>query len=262
MRFINKEDAIFQVKGRSRIDQYLNEAWNNDENRYFGVVYEKGNVKEFIKDILIEEQANYCCYCMKQIEKINSTIEHVIPRNCPSVEFAEYQRNYVCLDSSKVIEINEEPNAVLITPPYPHQIAYENMLASCSGHIKGNKCCNSQRGNAMIIPFFFISEISERIKYSKLGYVYDLSNDSEYTKTIKTLNLNDPTLVEIRLLWKVIAKKFNDDKPVVVNIANAIKYIATTISNEMSNRYDKYTQSEYLKIFKSYSWFKDYYSKA
>lgn len=123
------------------------------------------DVKNDIKQQLIEEQGCICAYCMKRIQQGDNsvTIEHYIPRNGK----------------------NGNPDK---------QLDYNNLLAVCDGN-RGSKnlTCDASKGSDLITvnP---LSEISvQQIKYKSDGTIYS-NNEAINHDLDVTLNLNYITI--------------------------------------------------------------------
>lgn len=120
-------------------------------------------VKDAVRDSLMEEQGNICAYCMRRLEKDKTTIEHIIPRN-PKEQVKDTK---LSLD-------------------------YKNMLAVCDGN-KGapfsQTTCDKHKGNKSLTITPLDPRMISQIEYKQNGVIY--SNDAEIQKDLNiTLNLN------------------------------------------------------------------------
>lgn len=137
MQFINK--FKYKRKGHRIIKAFIKDKWNNDIQRYVNLNYnELKRIKAF-KYLLLKEQQGFCCYCMRKIPFNEVTLEHVMPHHLEDKkrkEEVKYYSKFGRLKRGKIYycpdkEIPISPK--LHTPPYPHCIAHENLVASCQG---------------------------------------------------------------------------------------------------------------------------------
>jgi len=128
-----------------------------------GATYKNVNpeIKLFIKKRLLAEQFFLCCYCEKQIEIENSTIEHLQT-------------------------IDNKPK---------EQLNYSNFLASCNSQHH----CNQKRGNKSLqinpLQKNIANNFSFYLSFSGKNLVIKMNGDEE---TINILNLNDNQLARKR----------------------------------------------------------------
>ncbi len=282
MQYIDKlTDSSLATSLKEHIQGFIEAQWNEEDKRYVNLRYE-ALPKQALYEGLTEEQHGFCCYCMRSLtvtEKKNVTLEHVIPHKLPITameELARYQA-YAPLHKTHVQLTNpKRPITTKITaPPYPHFIAYENLVASCDGKFPNKRssiCCNNKRGNAYVDPLFYIETISEEIIYFSSGTVG--SKHDTYKETIDTLGLNDLTLKFIRKIWfglnniedklhKCIPKFYSDPE------TNIITYILTSTEDQRGYIADKLAgigaitdeekdnlkQTIYWKIAEDFFWF-------
>jgi hypothetical protein len=181
---------------------------------------------------LLQENNCRCCYCMRNIEDVNTTLEHIIPNRISNqVRYDEYQKFYSRADWQKMIF----SKSFLANPrwpfrSFPHTIAYENLIPSCNGKFAKNisgdihahddrvsKCCNNKRGEEFVIPFVLNQQMVNEFEYKRNGYVIWPVVDTtirgearkkllfEHKRTIDILNLNCLELVTIRRIWFFLA---------------------------------------------------------
>lgn len=123
------------------------------------------DTKNAIKESLLNEQGFLCAYCMQRINIENSTIEHYIAQK------------------AKDIQVDESLS-----------IAYNNMLAVCSGNVGINRrekelICDKHRGNTSLTVNPLDNHSIEKISYKADGTIY--SDDVNIQKDLdETLNLN------------------------------------------------------------------------
>lgn len=219
MKYIDKSSHL--EAGNSITDDYLKDVCrvgNDNDYCYQNVDYDGtfGNHKDEIRQLALENQSNFCCYCMRNLSQQNQvvTLEHIIPQNSSRNEFDKYinlnvfplTRNEVTLTGDFVGIHN------VSVPPRPHTVTYENLTASCNGTFPDkqgtSQCCNNYRGNKFVFPMFYIKDIESELVYMEDGTIeakYNCVNFSEYQKTISAVNLNCSNLKCIRRLWHLFA---------------------------------------------------------
>lgn len=118
-------------------------------NAFCNKIYRKGDrINPGWEPILIRQQENRCCYCMRRLLPRNPDIaaklnfEHIVPRNMEGDGRAEFAK-YAAI--SDVIAGNVEYNGVFAAirlnskdelagvTKFPHKIALANLMASCNG---------------------------------------------------------------------------------------------------------------------------------
>lgn len=235
MLYIDKN--THKQAGDEVIDDFLNTCCRTPDGRYQGIRYDKtrdagtnpafcsANGRSFRKrlvNILLDNQQRRCCYCLRKL-KINKvdgddelvTLEHIIPRGFESgaAKLAYYQRCST-IDSTKVLLTDEfESSAVQTLPPYPHKVAYNNIVASCNGTFpnelssRGGKsriCCNEARIEKDAYPVYFLPNIADMVVYSSNGDINAKSGsgyETEITTLISSVKLQCQSLLDIRQLW-------------------------------------------------------------
>ena len=92
MQYIDK--SIRENEGKQIIDNLLSDCWNNEDNSYVEANYDtlcKHEYREPFVNLLLEEQSNLCCYCMRELANDHkTTLEHIIPHKASITDFAEY----------------------------------------------------------------------------------------------------------------------------------------------------------------------------
>ena len=194
MEFIEKKN---QANFFPYYIKFENNKWNRNSNNYTSYNYDKlykNNIKNDIKSLLIDEQKNLCCYCMKHLEKNDSsTIEHLYPNN-PQAHNIFTNYNLSCVEKKNFnLGVRQIPNTLLDN--LPHDISYYNLLASC---IK----CNHTRDTKEIQPFVFDVNVKMKFSYNEQGNIYSLDFEDEIIK----IGLADDYYVNYRYLWKHIAR--------------------------------------------------------
>lgn len=197
---------------------------------------------------------------MIAISVIFQPLFSVIPKIYSKFGRLKRGKIYYCPDK----EIPISPK--LHTPPYPHCIAHENLVASCQGKVfEGgekyilHKCCNNFRGNDKIVPLFFIPRAAEIVRYEIDG---TLTYFEKYESTISSLNLMHSTLIFMRKIWAKIVinnislnqvNKALTDNDIRINI---IDDIDIDISERKNLRIDLY-----WKLLIEYHWFYNYFQR-
>jgi len=268
MKFIDK--TINQVNGNNLLNVFLNNRWNNISNRYISIGYSgqefRQNLRPDLKLLLLNEQSNLCCYCMRLINNDNTiTFEHIVPKSTTTVaELNQYThfniiRNNVCLQS-----VFDNATAQQNTPPYPLEIAYENLTASCKGDFPGGPTyhiCNHRRGSNFVEPLFYISTIETEITYRKAGILF--STNSAYDASITTLNLNYDSLERIRQVWYHISVENLADIEGAITEADrnailTVNLISLPQARRMLLIADFKTET-FWNVLLQYKWFYNYY---
>jgi hypothetical protein len=207
MNYIDK--TIRKPQADGVVNNYIvSQRLNGYDCSYYN--FTRTPFKNQLRDILIDEQKYLCCYCMRSLYKNETTtLEHVIPKGTETTiaNLNQYKVKYP-LYFTEVIH-RDLFTLISIYPPYPHQIAYQNIVASCNGVLHENSksgfCCNQKRGNTEIVPLMFDANISNKVTYTRSGIINSLNTD--INTTIWILNLNNETLKEIRILWAKIKYK-------------------------------------------------------
>ncbi|MEB2778088.1 hypothetical protein SYJ56_22435 [Algoriphagus sp. D3-2-R+10] len=199
MQYIDK--SILENRGKTIVNNLLKACWDNDENKYKNANYDtlsKDPFKTNFKEVLLEEQNNLCCYCMKNLSNNNTTtLEHIIPHKSKKEEFDIY--NHPNLNDN-VLHMDEFRRDLNIIPPnkYPHDIAYHNLIASCDS----NTHCNHGRGNKPIKVLIYNPNIHDEIEYNRKGHAYS----EEYLDDLATLGIStNKNLILYRMIWSEIA---------------------------------------------------------
>lgn len=262
------------------VSNFLNCGFNEEENRYIGIGYAQiRNQVNIFRGFFVAEQQGKCCYCCRTIDNSSRTeLEHIIPQSKNTID--EFQRYY---DLSNILRDNVVPQSIfesattqLATPPFPHHIAYHNIVASCDGRnfassVSGSfTCCNRKRGNDFIPPFNLMENSIEYLPDGTIVY----KNAPENRDYFEILNLDKALLNQIRRLWFLFSKSsLHLDDILNDNFANVIteeivsiteKIVAHAIANsdfpmEDSNLTATFSTSDTWNVFKQYYYFFDYY---
>ena len=161
MIFIDK--STNKVLGDQVVKDYLdNCCLDTVTGRYSNVCYDKrdgcgkrfsstnmGIYKKRMIDAIYRNQHGYCCYCLRKLNKKASnggiekiSLEHIIPRgydNTNNARLADYQAAPNLNIGDVILREDFERNTNQDTPPYPHNVAYNNLVASCLGNFPDEK---------------------------------------------------------------------------------------------------------------------------
>jgi hypothetical protein len=201
---------------------------------------------------------------MRHINHKGTTLEHIIPQGMKQKEDIKPYLKYGCLRRKWVFPGNNiDMTRRLHTPPYPHFIAYENLVASCDGKLepkapKNNHCCcNHHRQNKDIIPIFFLSNASFIVKYEKNGFAFSFFE--KYDETINVVNLNHPTLKLMRKAWaKATTLNYSlKDFKLAERDENLRNEIVDDL--DMLREYSNLRIKAYWTLFLQYDWFYQYF---
>lgn len=231
MRYIDKNNTNRAVGNQVTLD-YLNTHCKDVNGHYGGIRYRnRGAVAhpDFIScgmptcydrmvSILMKEQGDRCCYCLRHLQAgvpicdETVTIEHVVPQGFDSskrTEFEQYKNIAPNIkENVELTDVYESRLGAQTMPPFPHKVAYDNMVVSCNGSfpsgINGGACCNIYRGTKRALPVYFTSHIAEQIDYQKNGDVFvpvGAAQSVEIEEVITNTNLACDSLKDIRQVW-------------------------------------------------------------
>ncbi len=254
MEYIDK--ATNEVVGKLIVEELLADSWN--DNEYIGADYDglkKTKYKNRFTNLLLHEQNNLCCYCLKQIDLSKTTLEHLIPQEVSIPDF----QSYLVVDelTNNVIHKTTFDKNIYSIPPqkYPHDIAYHNLLASCDSNLH----CNNYRGNKTIAPFMFNNDISSLVKYDRAGNVDCEQYEDDFSK-LGLSNASSP-LKLIRLIWCKLSQGFNEINQITEEIIDDIIFELILLFDD-SRIVDNFTRKpSYKEEVLKYQWFFNYYKR-
>ncbi|MBR6601857.1 MAG: hypothetical protein IKK87_08455 [Bacteroidaceae bacterium] len=185
--------------------------YQGDLYGFLGADFVPGQMKTIkaLRAILLDEQGGRCCYCMRRIAGLapeERSLEHVIV-NHPKGEddYSQYLGKCQQLDAAEMISSAEFLTNQTTPPPYPHSVAYENMLMSCAGRchlgVGTSFTCNNYRGHKFVYPLPLMSDGASEVKYLKNGFVYWIKETDTENPTVELLGLNYDVLKLIRRIW-------------------------------------------------------------
>ncbi|OPC35442.1 hypothetical protein BAX97_11175 [Elizabethkingia meningoseptica] len=243
---------------------------NDGTYKYQNIGYRNiKNPAHRFRGFFVDEQNNKCCYCCRDIENNNSTeLEHIIPQTkSSSIDFEPYYEESDILRQNVILQSTfESATAQLNKPPFPHHIAYQNIVASCNGRIFESSedftCCNRERGHEFVPPFNLMHDSIEYLQDGTIVYKFDLSN----RRYFEILNLNKGILINIRRLWylfslsQITLAEILDESMYTLNEKITLYAItnSTTLSDDIK-LLETFSNENVWNIFKEYSYFLDYY---
>lgn len=197
---------------------------------------------------------------------MTTELEHIIPRAKQSIE--DFEPYYA---SSHILQQNVVPQNSFETatnernmPPFPHHIAYHNIVASCNGRTFESSedftCCNRKRGDDFIPPFNLMKDSVGYLPDGTIVYLKELKNRDYF----EILNLNKETLRNIRRLWYLFSQsnlsaQLLDNAVELEEIitVHAIAHSPTPI--EDIKLLETFSNQTMWNAFKKYSYFLTYY---
>lgn len=270
MKFIDK--TLNQIKGNNLVNNFLNGRWNNIANRYFSIGYSSKefsiNLKLDLKQLLLNEQNNLCCYCMRQLNN-DATLEHIVPKSTKIlVELNRYTHFKAIGDNVCLQSVFENASMLQNTPPFPLEIAYQNLVASCDGRILDGipkdttaKFCNNYRKNNFVEPLFYLENVAIEIEYKPSGML--VPQNVSYISSIQNVRLNYDTLKKIRQVWYYISiENLVDIESAVTepdrNVILTVNLISLPFA-ERNRLIADFKTEAFWNILLQYKWFYDYF---
>ena len=154
------------------------------------------NVKDDLRNKLLEEQGYICCYCMGRIDFRTSKIEHFKPRSLFRSE----------------------------------QLDYSNLFIACyggQGRNENEQHCDTKKANKLLKSISLLQKIESNISYKKDGSIF--SQNKAIDKELNdTLNLNYINLKNNReaVLYQVLLE-LEKNKWSTSNLKNNLKKYQT-----------------------------------
>lgn len=296
MRYIDKSANL--QKGNEINRTYLKDSYSPEEHMFipaFADAYDGINRTPYrhrLVSLMLAEQDNHCCYCMRRIKEDDVTIEHVVPRNFDKDQNPHAEYEYYVSKSQEIrdnVELAQDcsidsADAVDTVSKMPHTIAFGNLMVSCKGILddksKKNWVCNTPRGNIRILPLPLMPECANLIAYDRDGTMLSVGGGmaKDVTDTIAVLRLNEETLKEIRRIWAGVIvnkvsvvevenfEKINDGDNKAISRCKTLLF--TALKDEVVNnitsvksKYEKYYSiGFYRKLLSEYNWFAGYFA--
>ena len=231
MIYIDKQK--YSKEGIQITSEYLQNCCKDSATgRYVNVCYDKrdgyghslcradkGVYHKRMIEVLHKSQNRYCCYCLRKLKAESkekdlekTSIEHIIPRGYTETNkenLEEYQKAPNLDDRNVVLRDDFEKKSPQTIPPYPHNVAYFNLVASCFGNfpdtVHGNKatCCNLVRKEKFAYPVFYHHDIQKYVSYEPDGNIHPVGEKlyDEIKNVICATKLYARPLRDIRKLW-------------------------------------------------------------
>lgn len=261
-------DFIPKLASKSSYDGFSNQ-------KYKKMAIPEGSTYRGWLDLLLKEQDCRCCYCMRELNEDEVSVEHLVPESFEGLdETEEYEfycskassiRDYVMTGNAFDHLVDEGQLDIDSLERMPHLIAHSNLFPACKTGCDGCSC-NNNRGNKRILPLMLMEDVEGWMYYDKEGEMVLTYHETKIADdTISYLDINTPTQKEIRHLWYLFSKKRIDP-----NVARAASF--TEKEQQMKTAFDvgkimdlpstffKYfTDDGYWKLFLQYNWFYNYY---
>ena len=279
MKYIDKSTHL--QAGHEITDLYLETTCKVDDGsgnyHYQNVDYDgtfgDTGAKGAMTQLVLDNQENFCCYCMRGLHVQNQevTLEHIIPQSCDAAKFNYYiGLDVTPLTANNVVRTGDFTGVQnVVTPPRPHTVTFENLVASCDGTFPdktgSSQCCNHKRGNEDIYPLFYVVTVGNEITYTQDGSMQpnaQCAHRAEYRITIEKARLNCTNLQDIRRLWHLFAtEKIEDlaacliDKDKRVMLLLQVLYHDERLMVQDARIQNKFMRDDYWKTFLMYHWF-------
>jgi hypothetical protein len=160
-------------------------------------------------------------------------------------------------------------------PPYPHLVAYNNLVASCDGAFDDGTqqlSCNHQRGNRMVLPLFYWSGVLDWIKYTPNGEAISVAKGDmkkNMEQLIDRAGLNCNMLKDIRRLWYVLKNEAladlynctNDERLRELILSKSLFKNANNVDSDY-RILEKFRKQNYWIKLMGYTYFYDYYRRV
>lgn len=207
MEFIDKYQSANQDEAHEIVDAFLREVDKESElyKRFADPLPDGSYPKKRMYALLVKEQCR-CCYCMRRLQTdgTHSSIEHVIPQHVTKEVFDEYFAYGSTLNKAYIQHEEDYLKGDSQTPPYPHTVAYENIVLSCDGFYPNRgeaQSCNTKRGSDFVPPIAFVRDIHDMVEYYTNGTVRYLGKDEGLLPMVTILGLDVPIQKAIRRIW-------------------------------------------------------------
>lgn len=137
------------------------------------------------------------------------TLEHIIPKSLTSSKDMDpyFKRGHPNLTEAVLRTTTEFNDAYIQTPipPYPHDVAYDNISLSCDGSfrpdVRNGACCNNKRGDQTVNPVYLYPDIERTINFLPNGIMSPDKTSPFFEDTVNLIiktDLNCSQLKEIR----------------------------------------------------------------
>lgn len=279
MKYINKDTHL--QAGHEITDRYLETTCKVDDGdgnfHYQNVDYEgtfgSTGSKAAMLQLALENQENFCCYCMRDLHLQNQrvTMEHIIPQSSDEATFNGYVawnvRNLTVGDVVRTSNFTGRPNVSV--PPRPHTVTFENLVASCDGTFPDkagtSQCCNNRRKDKEVYPLFYVVNIGDEMIFMDDGSMQPdprCVHQIEYRTTIDNVRLNCQNLKDVRRLWHLFEDETQQvlvsclgDRDLRDRTLKTVLFKQTDLVKQDSDILIKFMKDEYWKTFLLYHWF-------
>lgn len=233
--------------------------------------------------VLMHSQQRFCCYCMRKMDGSETvTLEHIIPQSLKSTmagankEMAFYHRIPELAASEVALTDTFSGKQATMRAPLPHTVAYNNLVASCTGTFPdklklttGNAvacCCNNKRKNERALPVYFLQGIETMVDYLKNGEVRAIRNTDwtdDIDEVIRHTSLNCKSLQQIRRLWFLLSDcDYRDICACSGNEGKRKELLCKVLFSgkeynldESMALHNKFLKQDYWDTFMRYQWF-------
>lgn len=288
MNHIDKSNPAHKAAGISAAQATLDARWDDTVGQYTPPLDYDHCDHDAIRNVLLAEQYDtnvggpVCCYCMRRLyyhdaeKPDNVTIEHIIPNKITQAKWDEEGSQYQTIPELREDKVKvcvggtyNDGSVKINGLPHPHFMSYHNMIASCDGGLMladslvSQQCCNERRGNNLVLPMYFSSNIQNEIEYSGEDGDIELNNDNFKKNWFyqRRLNLLSPELKKMRRFWYLVST--------TEYTASDIEKAVTDqdLRDEIQTVFDKINRTEwqslgnvtYLEWLSSYCWFYYYF---
>jgi hypothetical protein len=277
MRYIDKSKQ--KQEGDALVDDYLDTCCKISDpqlgTRYINVDFDgfrKVVGKKFI-NLLLANQSRYCCYCMRKLNsKEQVSLEHIIPQHVRDEKLAFYRSAPNLSDKEVILNNHYVAASDQRRPPYPHIVAYNNLVASCDGVFADGTqqmSCNHRRGNREVLPLYYWPEVVDWIQYTPNGQAISVAigdKGRSMEQLIDVVGLNCNMLTNIRRLWYLLrTKKLADicqcihDEHKRMNLLYQILFKDVENVKRDLDILNKFSKQNYWEKLMRYTYFYDYY---
>ncbi len=255
------------------VTDFIRHNWlEQDEHgsyRYQNISFDaiKSPARRF-KAFFLDEQEQRCCYCCRKIGNSSTELEHIIPRALNTETQFEPYYNHSNILRDNVVSQSSFSSAIAERnlPPFPHHIAYHNIVASCDGKTfmandSSNFTCNRERKEKFIPPFNLMNDCVSYLSDGTACYNPDLPNQTYFN----VLNLNKDILKQIRRLWYLFATStltldnILEDRDLSIKEKIVLAVGNSTNTKDVSTLIGTFSNDRVWSIFKEYDFFYTYY---
>ena len=252
-----------------KLDELLANSWIQVENKHPPNLYDTVmNTKEYksnFRVLLLDEQENRCCYCMRDMSETEVNLEHIIPNKANKDKYAEYANEPI--DQSGFVHKDDfKPSRSEATyPAYPHDIAYQNLIAACETFPHCNCTSNNSRGSKFMPTFTYYKGITKALLVSSSGELRftSVSNFDEKYLGIKYLNLNTDMLKLFRATWRFACSSYTIEDLKSADERKRMDFLMEAYPLVKSEKDTFELDNEGIwHEFLRYSWFYDYFKNS